>query len=401
MAKLGDIEIADKSSPFTSGAAFKLSTRPRYENLFKLDSVWEVETKPGNSYIVVRGNTAVDATSAFNLAYEVAQKGMDWLCAVGRDNLAIIDASTEYFVWWREDTKQVLRFVGIGYQSMSMEMTIEVKDKDGNPVPPQPGPAPVYHESLRYFRISQVTEDLFEAYRNLWLAFELLLSYKYPRGRGQELDWLENSLRDIHSELNLANAVQVNGSDVAQELIDELYKGVRLKLFHAKENRGRLMPHKASDKQKVSEALEKLAKLVIFLNQNWLNIGRSSAWMSPGFHNEFFRKSMTSASCHLSDFEGPFTDGLTVKDMGNIVSMHHSAAPELSRPGLEQELASISSEELQGLSVVRYFFVADESRVLISQDFMAELTPEGIDRFEVQLGLQLAMAQQPKSLYKL
>lgn len=81
--------------------------------------------------------------------------------------------------------------------------------------------------------------------------------------------------------------------------------------------------------------------------------------------------------------------------------MEHRYAFELSRPGLEQMLAHVHSLDLQKLSPIRCFFVAAEQGGMISHDFEVDLVPDGIDRFEVQLGQQLVMAEQPKTFYKL
>ncbi len=54
-------------------------------------------------------------------------------------------------------------------------------DADGNLVPPVPTPPLAWHESLRYFRLSQTTDDLFDAYRNAYLALESILSSIAPQ----------------------------------------------------------------------------------------------------------------------------------------------------------------------------------------------------------------------------
>lgn len=109
MAKLGKIDVADRNSIFDSGAAFKLSKRAGVDKVVRLKSGWEVETQLGNPYVVARGKTATDASSAFDLAYKATQEGLDILCAIGIDNLAVVDSSEECFVWWRQDAEQIFR----------------------------------------------------------------------------------------------------------------------------------------------------------------------------------------------------------------------------------------------------------------------------------------------------
>lgn len=400
MAKLGKIDVADRNSIFDSGAAFKLSKRAGVDKVVRLKSGWEVETELGNPYVVARGQKATDAFSAFNLAYEATQEGLDILCAFGIDNLAVVDSSIEYFVWWQQDTKQIFRVVGISRSPISIKMEIEVKDANGNPLPPQLIPPVNYHESFRYFRLSQTTDDLFDAYRNLWLSFELLLSSKYLKGKGKELDWLEESLKHVHGDLNLSNVVSLQDDDPVKSVIDELYKNVRLQLFHAKERHNRLTPQNVESRERVGKALEELAKIVIFLFQNWLNISRSSSSMSHNLYHSMIQDVMSNCQFFLSDFNQPFNDDTTVEKIPNKVSMEHRFAPELSQPGLEQMLAQIYSQDFMKVSPIRCFFVVAEQGGMISHDFEVDIIPDGIDKFEVQLGQQLVMAEQLKTFYK-
>ena len=51
-----------------------------------------------------------------------------------------------------------------------------------------------WDESLRYFRLSQATDDLFDAFRNLFLALESILSLKTPQqSEGSESKWLRRA----------------------------------------------------------------------------------------------------------------------------------------------------------------------------------------------------------------
>ena len=59
-----------------------------------------------------------------------------------------------------------------------------------------------WHESMRYFRISQITTDMFDAFRNLYLALESLLSHiapvrLRPNGRPDEGEgqWAKRALQ--------------------------------------------------------------------------------------------------------------------------------------------------------------------------------------------------------------
>jgi len=163
---------------FDCGAAFLCAQKCAVSEIVRLDCGAEVEVRNGNPYVVARSKGAGDPTEAFSRSHEAVQEALDHLAILGEANLSIRDTPDEHIVWWRQDSQQVLRVVWASTISMAMEVTGMLKDKDGHPIQPSVSPKLIYNESLRYFRLSQVTEDLFDAFRNMYLAFELILEYK-------------------------------------------------------------------------------------------------------------------------------------------------------------------------------------------------------------------------------
>jgi hypothetical protein len=114
-------------------------------------------------------------------------------------------------------------------------MSITVIRADGQVVPPTPQQQPTWHESLRYFRLSQLTDDRVEAFRNAYLAFESILTLQYPRhvfpprragGRARyesEGVWLERALRAVDSTNPLNQVFVSRTGDCVQEFIQDVY----------------------------------------------------------------------------------------------------------------------------------------------------------------------------------
>src|SRR5579871_2257152 len=163
----------------------------------------------GQDLIVSGPQGAGDYETAVEDAISAAQEALDLVAAEGGPALTIEGAETGHIVWWTETRGIVLRDMAIEDLGFRFSGTAEVRDAAGNPAPP---PVP-WHESFRYFRISQTTGDLFDAYRNLYLAVESLLSTVVPmrlnaagvpgEGEGQ---WLRRALTQIHpATVNLAN----------------------------------------------------------------------------------------------------------------------------------------------------------------------------------------------------
>ncbi len=219
MAKLGNIDIANKNSEFDCGAAFLLSEKECPESkIVIVEPSSEVEIQQKNPYVVVRSKGLNNPDILAEELYEVAQRGLDLLCISRIANLSIHRASDEHLIWWRESFQQILRVVCV----YKLRSGASIMSSDA--LHPQQ-----YHENLRYFRLSQITDDLSDAYRNMYLALELLVSSISPkRSNESELVWLKRVLKDEANNIPDFPAVD-------EEIIREIYRDVRCRLFHAKE----------------------------------------------------------------------------------------------------------------------------------------------------------------------
>ena len=170
----------------------------------------------------------------------------------------------------------------------SFSGTAEVRDAAGNLVT-QPAPPPVpWHESFRYFRISQTTGDLFDAYRNLYLAVESLLSTIVPmrlnavgRPAEREGEWLRRALTQIHpATVDLANYAVAGVANPVDAVFNDLYAGTRTQLFHSKAGRPILLPHTLSGRDSVLASLERLGRLYVDLARSALSLQRRGGVMT-------------------------------------------------------------------------------------------------------------------------
>ncbi len=177
-ARIGDIILADKR--FKCGSAFLLSKNPHNNYVYAADGKWSVEVSPSCRYIVAKCTNDLAENNIFDIAYRMCQRALD-VWAFSHTLLATTeDVLIEYLLWWRIKRKTVVRSYSVARSGMNVSAKVEVRDKNGKLIIRRM-PSPIYHDSLRFFRLSQVTDDLFDAFRNMYLCFECLLSHKYPR----------------------------------------------------------------------------------------------------------------------------------------------------------------------------------------------------------------------------
>lgn len=102
-------------------------------------------------------------------AREAANRLLDLVAIRSAASLALADRSASH-VTWRPSAAGSELLVSLDVQS-----SVRVQ-AGGSPVP-----YPVaWHPSMRYFRISQTTSDLFDAFRNIYLALESVLDHIEP-----------------------------------------------------------------------------------------------------------------------------------------------------------------------------------------------------------------------------
>lgn len=235
MLRLGTIPlIGEKRSLEPGGAAFLLTSPPTKDEVFPLEG-GEIEVRNGQPYVVARLAPALDATTGFSVGHNLAQQGLDLMSILGIQDAVIRDAEDEHLIWWTETAGIVLRTVSTTLLRFAVgPVTLRVRDKEGREVPPTPS-HPRHHIAFRFFRLAQTTDDLFDAYRNMYLAFEALLSSHYPKPDNEwEIDWLRRALKSASAVVRLDGLGVTPAGDLVESILETVYKDARLRSFMRK-----------------------------------------------------------------------------------------------------------------------------------------------------------------------
>ena len=180
---------------------------------------WTVAVQGGKRILVARGGADTSYAAAFQAGALHAEMGLDLLSVQGRGDLPIEYFDENHLVWWRDNRGLTLRLVEVSPISMHMSVTATVFDAKGKEKVAISPPELSWHESYRYFRLSQTTHDLFDAYRNAYLALESVLSDIAPqRMKGSkpaegEGAWFKRALGEAARLLSLSPFVPAGASD--------------------------------------------------------------------------------------------------------------------------------------------------------------------------------------------
>lgn len=420
MGKLGEIQIADSTSEFTSGGAFPLepeiqsgmsiSQEPETSEIIPVNKDWEVEIQSDNPFIVARGSEELTPEGVFSQAYEYAQQGLDMLSVQHHESFNTQNAWNQHLIWWPESQLQKLRIFHATRVPLSGGVTATTGEDESKREDEEQEPAE-WHESFRYYRLSQTTDDLFTAYRNMFLALEMILSSEVKPYEGREYQWLEDALNEAekHSQLNLVHYTLSDEIDdsVGETICDEQWTGIRNAMFHAKDEKPVLRPQRPEDRKKVREAMNQLTRLYVSLVNAYLDVRISSGGVThTGF--ELMTQWMKEEN------------RLVVSDDGSKLSKDERiASPEwvdsqrfptkyssdLSGAGLQAVISRIESEKMdlacvRRLGLVRESDGEDEGLAAMVL-FEPGITFENIDEIDAVFGFQMENENRPRSLYPL
>lgn len=299
MAAIGSIEFVTNTA-HDSGVALRLVKRPRERVTATWDGV-QMQASPDCPWAIFQFNGVVNLSDGLNKGLALVEPILDMLSMTGKSDLLLQETANEHLVWWKAGQEQIFAYVttstfGVGVGNLA----IEVRDKDGNVVPPVPV-LPIHHIGFRFFRLAQTSDDLFDAYRNMYLAFESLLSSRYPKGKGKEIDWLKASLEAATAELTLVNLAPHSANPVAT-ILDQIYGNTRLPLFHAKHGTPYFAPSaNASERGATQAALSTLTQLVIRMAGSWYRTARKGGWVYESFLRDANRKAFAGSQFIFSD----------------------------------------------------------------------------------------------------
>lgn len=241
-----------------SGAAFLLDA-PSTVSLTLDCPDGLVTIRQGAPFATVCLVTPLHQEEAKNEAWRLLQEALDVFAAQRRATLQTAEGDCTYLVWLEDGDGYELVFVDTADVPWSVGVSVAVEG-DAGAVPPSPPPPPS-HPALRFYRLALVSDDLFDAYRNAYLALECLVSEASPKGANEsELNWLKRVLADPLSA-GLPSGV------VGPDTVDDIYRQGRLPTFHAKIGTTFYPPH-VTERQSMQTRFDALMLLVNCLLQH-------------------------------------------------------------------------------------------------------------------------------------
>ena len=160
--RFGEAYLKPLGGPPCASAAFELQ-RKAVESASAVVDGWHIEVVKDSRIVLARGGNESNYDDAFRAALLRAQQGLDLMAISGANTLVTNKFEDEHIVWWVEAGSLIIRVVSLAPISVDVPPVRGIVQHANGTVVPPPQPKPVaWHESFRYFRLSQATDDLFD-----------------------------------------------------------------------------------------------------------------------------------------------------------------------------------------------------------------------------------------------
>jgi hypothetical protein len=233
MAAIDGISLDGGDGKYHCAIGLHLTARSPANAIEQLDG-WEIEVRQGSGFVVARKVEALDRSGVLREGYERAERFLDIMSFELSGTLAIGAPGRSHILLYGAEGKKVLERLATSDNPMSVQMQIRRAGPDGVEIPPPPPEPAKWIPALRFYRLSQISRSPHEAYRNLWLGLEAMLSAAVPlQGKEKEGPWLRRAFKELTRHVNLSHDLPEN-VDPVDYLMSRHYVGMRCNLFHAK-----------------------------------------------------------------------------------------------------------------------------------------------------------------------
>jgi hypothetical protein len=254
--------------PGGQGVIFTLSGNAKRDRC-QAFGAWEARLRRDIPRICVRGSAPdlrEPLDEVIKAAHEIAQELLDIVAVEERTSLLITEPHNT--VTWRTGPHglKVQLTEAITFAAEPGEFKATVTNAQGEIIPDPPYLPPQHHAAYRYFRYSQAAQNVFDAYRNMFLSLESMLDHIAPKQANEnETEWMKRTLTDAvrFKGLNLGSFATPVGKDPVENFLDAHYSAVRCAVFHSKSSAGHaLRPGNLADQDTVLQQLLAVQALV-------------------------------------------------------------------------------------------------------------------------------------------
>lgn len=385
---------------YGAGISYRLRTPCEISCSEEIDG-WSVESAVGKSTIVARSPQALGKREAIEAGTECIQRFLDLLSYERFTVSELAGIGGSHVLLYTDGNRRVVEIMATDDLILGVSATGVVYDRDGNPKPTPPGPPPVWTPALRFYRLSQASSDLYEAYRNLWLGLEALLStIGAKRADEGERKWLRRVLAEIGARIDVRSLLPDN-RDLADYMLADQYERMRCYLFHAKPEDGMAVPT-LPDPEALALAYAQLIRIWRDIAHHFIRVrqGGTGVVTYEGFKALLFTPFSSGLGVVYSDARAPAgNDDTQINPSGEArIELENPRYQEAAMPGLVSVSASLLTQGQDSLPVLWRFGceIGPEKELFCVGRVEGGLRLSGVDQLDILQVFRLKNAFSPK-----
>jgi hypothetical protein len=438
VGEYAETPLQDPGDTWRHGAVFLLRKASPFTESVSVNG-WTTTVVGGVRAVITRGPLKArkfDAT--FDTALEMANKGLDLMCVQGLADCAIRAASEDCLVWWPDPPARgvVMRANIVPTNPIDIRTRgVTPPDAGGNavpspppPTPPTP-PTPMIDDTYRFIRMCRTSDDLYDSYRNLFLAFECLLSDIRPPQRvarrrcfglrrpgpngpwEPDKRWFMDALSKAGKLVSLASLTPPEIQKNHEKWVyKHMYQAERCALMHAKRGRDEeyLLPQGGVNRDQLIDSLARLSSYIRKLIDAHPHLG---VRYRGGYLTDAARRLGAQAVVGghvvvVSDDAGPVNpQGVNpISEAAAIVKLQSGAPTEdPDDPGFWTVLAHCDVADLNTLTAIRKFGlkpISGDGPACVGSELFGPLSPgSSVVRLEVLYGRRVVNRSDPPSVF--
>lgn len=400
MAAIGYLHLGatpdDDGRLFPSAVACKL--RQPIETSIKgaLEDGWKVEALANGQYICARHLREMGADEAHELGIAALNRMLDLRSVQSNQHLALATPGDDFITLYKSSSRQALLFATTTERNMSVSSGTTIMRADGTIERPESQPGPVWNRAFRYYRLSQIAADPYDAYRNLYLAFETLMEQLFPRSQNErEGIWVRRCFTTLHQQHDLKAFAPAGHKVPSEYLFGTLYESIRCNLFHSSSAKA-ILPYYETDSSKLLSAYQTLLNIWRTVSANHLRTNVNGSVITyQGFASMMAVLYQGSLAFKVTaDDSRPTVQDTAISPRGEL----DYALEEISYKGeAEPGVVRINATDRHPQRIPkfnRYGLFVNDTPIAIG--LLEGLDLAGVDEFNVRYSDRLIQGNQPR-----
>lgn len=397
---LGGRSESISGADYRSAISYRLRAPCSVSSSEEIDG-WVVETAEGRSTIVARSPQTLGRKDVIAAGTESIQRYLDLLSFERFEAAELVGVGGGHVLLCSDNNRHSVDIVATSDLVLGVSVTAAVYDRDGNLKPAPSAQPTVWTAALRFYRLSQTSSDLYEAYRNLWLGLEALLSTVSAKARGEsERRWLRRVFDEVAEKVDVRQLLPDSRS-LADYMLADQYERMRCYLFHAKPEEGMAVPT-LPDPGALAIAYAQLIRIWRDIAHRFVGVrlGGIGVVTYEGFRSLLFAPFSSGLSVVYSDGVVPESREDTQINPGGTarIALENVRYQDGAMPGLVSVSASLSIRSGEKLpDLWRFGCEIGPAKVLFSVGRVeGGLELSGIDQLNIQQVFRLKNASSPR-----